>query len=278
VAGLRFDHFTGDYRDPSGNRFAMSENLWSPRTGLIFQPDDLSSYYVSAGSSYNTSGDTYQFALGSFGAGSANAKLANTPPEKSRNFELGGKWEIFNKKASLGMALFHSEKYNERNTDPDAAAAQMLLSGKRHASGMEFNLAGRITPKWEIFYNHTWIPSASIDESNITSGNAQRLGDRPALTPKQSASLWTSYLLSSQWRIAGGLNHRGEQSPEGNRNVVAAAFTTVDAMAEYSFSEATTLKLNVSNLTNKLYADTLYRGFYGPGAPRTVQLSLKTLF
>jgi catecholate siderophore receptor len=278
VAGLRFDHFQGDYRDPSGNRFAMSENLWSPRTGLIFQPDDLSSYYVSTGTSYNTSGDTYQFALGSFAEGGANAKLANTPPEKSRNLELGGKWEIFNKKASLGVALFHSEKYNERNTDPDAAAAQMLLSGKRHASGMEFNLAGRISPKWEIFYNHTWIPSARIDDSNITSGNAQRLGDRPALTPKQSASLWTSYLLSSQWRIAGGLNHRGAQSPEGNRNVVAAAFTTVDAMAEYSFSEATTLKLNLSNLSNKRYADTLYRGFYGPGAPRTVQLSLKTLF
>ncbi len=278
VAGLRFDHFSGDYRDPGGNRFGMSENLWSPRTGLLYQPDDTSSYYASAGSSYNTSGDTYQYALGSFAAGSTNAKLANTPPEKSRNFELGGKWEILNKKASLGIALFRSEKYNERNTDPDVAATQMLLSGKRHASGMEFNLAGRLSPKWEMFYNHTWIPNARIDESNITTGNAQRLGDRPALTPKHSASLWTSYLLTSQWRVGGGLNHRGAQSPEGNRNVVAPAFTTLDAMAEYSFSDATTLKFNVNNLSNKLYADTLYRGFYGPGAPRTVQVSLKTLF
>ena len=278
VAGLRFDHFAGNYRDPSGNQFEMSENLWSPRTGLLYQPDDISSYYASAGTSYNTSGDTYQYALGSFAAGGANAKLANTPPEKSRNFELGGKWEILNKKASLGIALFRSEKYNERNTDPDVAATQMLLSGKRHASGMELNLAGRLSPQWEVFYNHTWIPSARIDESNISTGNAQRMGDRPALTPQHSASLWTSYLLSSQWRVGGGLNHRGEQSPEGNRNVVAPAFTTLDVMAEYSFSDATTLKLNINNLTDKRYADTLYRGFYGPGAPRTVQVSLKTLF
>ncbi|WP_225224131.1 TonB-dependent receptor [Limnohabitans radicicola] len=278
VLGLRFDHFTGDYRDPGGNQFRMSENLWSPRTGLLYQPDDTSSYYVSTGTSYNTSGDTYQYALGSFAAGSANAKLANTPPEQSRNTELGGKWEILDKKASLGMALFRTEKYNERNTDPDVAATQMLLSGKRHASGMEFNLAGRLSPKWEMFYNHTWIPSARIDNSNITTGNAQRLGDRPALTPKHSASLWTSYLLNSRWRVGGGLNHRSEQSPEGNRNVVAPAFTTLDAMAEYSFSDATTLKFNANNLTNQLYADTLYRGFYGPGAPRTVQVSLKTRF
>ncbi len=278
VAGLRFDHFSGDYRDPSDHRFQMSENLWSPRTGLLYQPDDTSSYYTSAGTSYNTSGDTYQYALGNFTAGSANAKTANTPPEKSRNFELGGKWEVFEKKASLAVAVFHTEKYNERNTDPDVAATQMLLSGKRHASGMEFNLAGRITPKWEVFYNQTWIPNARIDESNTTTGNAQRLGDRPALTPKHSASLWTSYLLTSQWRVAGGVNHRSEQSPEGNRNVVAAAFTTLDAMAEYNFSDATALKFNVNNLTNQLYADTLYRGFYGPGAPRTVQVSLKTRF
>jgi catecholate siderophore receptor len=278
LAGLRFDHFTGDYQDPAGNRFQMGENLWSPRTGLLYQPDEISTYYASTGTSYNTSGDTYQYALGSFASGSANAKLANTPPEKSRNFELGGKWEVLDKKASLGIALFRTEKYNERNTDPDVAATQMLLSGKRHATGMEFNLAGRLSPQWEVFYNHTWIPLARIDESNILSGNAQRLGDRPALTPKHSASLWSSHRLGSQWRVAAGINHRAQQSPEGNRNVVAAAFTTLDAMAEYTLSQATTLKANVSNLSNKLYADTLYRGFYGPGAPRTVQLSLKTVF
>jgi catecholate siderophore receptor len=49
-------------------------------------------------------------------------------------------------------------------------------------------------------------------------------------------------------------------------------------MAEYTFSEATTLRLNITNLTDKLYADALYRGFYTPGAARSVQLTLKTLF
>jgi catecholate siderophore receptor len=42
--------------------------------------------------------------------------------------------------------------------------------------------------------------------------------------------------------------------------------------------ENTTVKLNVSNLSNKLYADSLYRGFYGPGSPRKVMLSVKTVF
>ena len=292
IGGLRLDHFDASYHAPSTTAsngtvtpaasFKRSDDLISPRLGALYQPNENESYYASFGTSYNTSGDTYQFALGSLAAGSNNAKAANTDPEKSRNFELGGKFELFDKKATLGIALFHSEKYNERNNDPDSASSQMLLSGKRHATGMEFNLAGRITPKWEVFYNHSWIPEARIDESNValasSGAGAQVKGDRPALTPRHSASLWTTYRVASQWRLGLGLNYRGEQNPEGARQVTAKAFTTVDAMAEYQLDASQTLKLNVSNLTDELYADSLYRGFYAPGAARQVQLSYKVLF
>jgi catecholate siderophore receptor len=45
-------------------------------------------------------------------------------------------------------------------------------------------------------------------------------------------------------------------------------------MAEYQLvREQLTLKLNVSNVTNKLYADALYSGHYVPGAGRLVQLT-----
>ena len=282
LGGLRYDKFKGAYRDTAGNSKEISEGLWSPRLGVLFQPSTTASYYASAGTSYNTSGDTYQFALGSFAPGSNNDKLSNTPPEKSRNIEIGGKFELFEDRASLGVALFRSEKFNERNTDSDTAATQYLLSGKRHATGMEFNLSGRINPKWDIFYNHTWIPSARIDESNVapngTGTGAQVAGDRPALTPKHSASLWTTYRVTPRVRVGAGLNYRGEQNPEGQRSLVAKAFATADAMVEVTVSDSTSVKLNVTNLTDKLYADSLYRGFYVPGAARSVQLSLKTLF
>lgn len=277
IGGLRFDRFRTSYLTSAGVAHHIAANLWSPRVGALYQPNEETSYYVSFGTSYNTSGDTYQFT-----PQAPSTKDANTPPEKSRNFEIGSKLELWEKKASLGVAFFYSEKYNERNTDPDTAATQQLLSGKRHATGMEFNLAGRITPAWEVFYNHTWIPSAKIDKSNVALNaqgtGAQVQGDRPGLTPKHSASLWTTYKVTPKWRVGAGLNYRGQQSPEGARHVVAKAFTTVDAMAEYAYDDTTTVKLNVTNLTNELYADSLYRGFYAPGAPRAVQLTLKKLF
>jgi catecholate siderophore receptor len=232
---------------------------------------------VSFGTSYNTSGDTYQFT-----PAAPNQRVASTAPEKSRNVEAGGKWELLANRVSLAAALFRSEKTNERNTDPDSAATQELLSGKRHASGLEINLAGRITAAWETWVNYTWIPEAKIDRSNVVLNpagtGAQVQGDRPGLTPRHSASLWTSYRLTPAWRVGGGINYRGEQNPEGARHVTVDSFATLDLMAEYTLREGTTLQLNVKNATDELYADMLYRGFYTPGAARSTQLSLKTRF
>jgi catecholate siderophore receptor len=287
VAGLRYDRFEASYltapsTGPGGvanpaTSFETEEGLWSPRLGALWQPDERTSWYASWGTSYNTSADTYQYT-----PGNPNLRDANTPPEKSRNFEVGGKFELLDNNVSLAVAAFRSEKYNERNTDPDSAAQQNLLSGKRHASGMELSVAGRLTRQWEIFYNHTWIPSARIDESNVqlnaAGTGAQVEGERPGLTPKHSASLWTTFRATPKLRVGAGLNYRSEQNPEGARHVTAPSFTTIDAMAEYQWSDDLSAKLNVSNLSDKAYADALYRGFYTPGAARSVQLSVKATF
>ena len=286
LGGLRVDQFSANFIDTAGYNASVDKTLLSPRLGAIWQPDEVSSYYLSYGTSFNTSADAYAYALSSGlsptvnGQRNSNLTTLATPPEKSRNLEVGGKFDVFDKKGLFGVAVFYSEKYNERNTDTDSAGTQYLLSGKRHATGMELNFAGRITPSWEVFYNHTWIPEAKIDESSImaTGDGAQGKGDRPALTPKHSTSLWSTYRFNTTWRVGGGLNYRGEQNPEGARTKTAAAFTTTDVMAEYALDDANVLKFNVSNLTNKLYADTLYRGFYGPGAPRRMELSWKSMF
>jgi len=280
VGGLRLDRFTARYQDTAGNRGDRADTLWSPRLGALHQPHDAASYYMSYGESYNTSGDTYQFALGNLAANSTSGRMANTPPEKSRHIEIGGKWELMAQRASVGVAVFRTEKFNERNTDPDSAATQMLLSGKRHATGVEINAAGQLSTRWDVFYNHTWIPEATIDQCNAQtcSGNAPRQGDRPGLTPEHSLSLWSTYRVAPLWRVGLGATYRSEQTPLNSRINTAQAFTVWDAMVEYTVNESTSVKFNVSNLTDKTYADGLYGGFYTPGAPRKAMLSLKTVF
>ena len=273
IGGLRHDKFTASYQTAAGVNFERSDNLNSTRLGALFQPSEWASFHASYGTSFNTSGDTYQFAVQG-----PNLKDANTPAEESRNYEIGGKFDLFDQRLSVNGSFFYTEKYNERNTDPDTAATQQLLSGKRHAKGLDIDIAGQITPQWDAYLSYTWIPVARIDQSNVVTGNAQQQGDRPGLTPKHSASLWTTYKLTPKWRVGGGLNHRGEQNPEGNRALRADAFTTLDLMTEYTIDPRMSVKLNIANVSNELYADSLYRGFYAPGAGRSVQLSLKTSF
>ncbi|NBP46410.1 MAG: TonB-dependent siderophore receptor, partial [Betaproteobacteria bacterium] len=119
VAGLRLDHFKANYLNLSQQPFNMSESLWSPRLGALWQPDSDSTYYTSWGQSYNTQGDTYQWtpSAASGTLSGNNLKWLNTPPEKSRNFEVGAKFNVFDRKGLLGLALFRSEKFNERNLD-----------------------------------------------------------------------------------------------------------------------------------------------------------------
>jgi catecholate siderophore receptor len=271
LGGLRYDRLKGNYESfaaPANganavngamSNYQMEVGEWSKRVGALFQPSERESYHFSAATSFNTSGDAY-----SLGAGNKD-----TPPEQSINLELGAKFDSADKNFSTRYALFQSTKLNERNTDP-LQPGVTVLSGRRHAAGLEADITGRLSPRWEVFGSFMWMPVAKID---VGGQGAEAAGARPSLTPRVSATLWNTYQINGQWRVGAGLNHRGAQTPNRNPGWEAAAFTTADVMAEYRYDEKLTFKGNVSNLTNKLYADQLYSGHYVPGAGRLVQVT-----
>jgi catecholate siderophore receptor len=234
----------------------------------LYQPNELSSYHMSYGTSFNTSGDTYSYsALG-----------ANTPPESSVNWEIGAKLDSADKRFTTRLAVYRSVKTNERNTDPDNAATAFLLSGERHTAGFEVDLTGRLTDRWEVYVSYVWQPIAKIDKAAPTAGAGEREGERPWLTPRHSGTVWTTYQVTPQWRLGGGVNFRSSQTPNRNPGWSAPSFATVDLMAEYAINETFTLKANLSNAGNKLYADALYSGHYIPGAGRNLQVALTAKF
>ncbi len=284
LGGLRYDSLKGNYDQfaaptsaaqangtPSSYRMKVGE--WSQRAGVLYQPDALQSYHFSYGTSFNTSGDTY----------SLSAANATTPPEQSVNMELGARLDTADKRFTTRLALFHGIKKNERNTDP--LLPVNVLSGERYVRGFEIDVAGRLTPQWEVFGSFAWMPDAKVTKAapcpasgQCTQGAAgERPGDRPALIPQYSGTLWNTYRINSQWRVGGGLTFRGKQKPLRSEFEVPA-FVVGDLMAEYIHSDALTFKLNVSNFTNKLYADMLYPAHYVPGAGRLTQLTASYRF
>ncbi len=280
VGGLRYDNLVGDYQTfalPSGavsQTYRMKVSEISQRLGALYQPNALQSFHASAGTSFNTSGDAY----------SLGASNADTPPEQSINLELGAKLDSADKRFTTRLALFRSTKLNERNTDPDLPV--VTLSGKRRVAGFEVDVAGRLSPTWEIYGSYMWIPIAKVDKAApcpatgacTQAAAGERVGDRPALTPEHSGTVWSTWQLTPKFRVGAGLNFRGKQKPTRSEFNVPS-FVTGDLMAEYRFDfEQIVLKANLTNVTNRLYADQLYPAHYVPGAGRTLQVTASLKF
>lgn len=267
LAGLRYDNLTGDYDSFAGNSpssYIMKVSEVSKRVGVLFQPSPRQSYHFSAATSFNTSGDAY----------SLSADNVNVPPEQSINLELGAKLDSADGNFTTRLAMFRSTKLHERNTDPDVNL--VTLSGKRHVAGFETDITGRITPEWEVYASYMWMPVAKID---IGVAGSEGQGTRPSLTPEHSGTVWSTYKLTPRLRVGAGLNFRGKQSPNRNPGWEADAYVTGDLMAEYTFDfERIVLKANLTNVTNKLYADQLYSGHYIPGAGRMLQVTASLKF
>jgi catecholate siderophore receptor len=269
VGGVRYDRFSGDF-DRSGNAapnntpLSRSDGIWSKRLGVMYQPRDEVTYYASYGTSFNTSGDLYQY----------DANSANTPPESSRNIEIGAKWELWDGDLSLRTALARTDKFNERNTDVNQATGEFLLSGQRHTDALEFEVAGRINPRWDVFAGIAFM-RAVIDKAGSSAAAQATVGLNPGLTPRRQANLWTTYKLTEKWRVGGGFTYASENSPI-SANAAALAnrapgYTRWDGMLEYVYSENHSFRLNVDNLTNKAYYSSLYQAWPSVAPLRTVR-------
>ena len=274
VGGLRVDRFAGEY-DRSGNALpnntplSRSDTLLSKRLGLMYQPTQEVSYYAAYGTSFNTSGDLYQF----------DPQTANTPPESSRNIEIGAKWELYDGDLSLRTALARTDKYNERNTDIDTANNSFLLSGQRHTDALEFEVAGRINPQWDVFAGLGFL-RAVIDKSGSNAAGQAEVGKNPGLSPTRQATLFTTYRIADRWRIGGGLTAVSQNKPANSVTSTnrAPGYAKVDALLEYAINQGNTIKLNIDNALNKVYFNSLYRGFAAPGPERSVRVTLTSKF
>ena len=129
VAGLRFDSLkmTIDNRN-DGSSFGRTDNLWSPRLGLILKPRDNLSIYSSYGRSYlPQSGDQF------------NSLAANTEtlkPERFDNYEVGAKWEPI--EGLLATAAVY--QLDRTNTQARNALDQVVLTGAQRSRGLELGL------------------------------------------------------------------------------------------------------------------------------------------
>lgn len=273
--GARRDIMRADYSLANSPSLKFNENSY--RTGLSWQPSEAAHYYLSYSDSFSPTADLYQL------SGSAH------PPERSRVAEVGAKWLFFAGDLALRTAAYQADKEWERNTDLESTAA--ILTKSRRTKGIELEAAGRITPNWEVFSGVALMDARILEVAPGANPNFK--GERPRNTPPYTYNLWSTYKLGKGFSIGGGLEAKGQRTGYSPSSAsTTAAFTNGkfdpntlpsyqrwDAMGSWE-NKQYTLRLNVLNLLNKVYYDSLYDngGFTVPGQARKVILTAEYKF
>ncbi|VXB00776.1 TonB-dependent siderophore receptor [Pseudomonas sp. 8AS] len=269
LLGVRYDIFGQEYDDERAANVDLdrTDKTWSPRAGLVYQPDQVQSYYVSVSRGYQPSGEV-------FAVSAANADLE---PEETTNYELGSKWELFDGRLSLTAAVFRLERTNMKTADP-ANPALLVLAGEQRTDGFEATFSGELTDKWQVYGGYAYL-DAEITKSNSKTNGVANEGQTPTLTPRNSANLWLVRQLAPRWRLGMGANYVDERYTALDNVTVMPGYTTFDAALLYN-EPSWDAALRLNNLTNKDY----YASAHGsvdlitPGAPRTLELSANYRF
>ena len=86
--------------------------------------------------------------------------------------------------------------------------------------------------------------------------------------------MFTTYKITPQIRVGGGVTARSGYQPNRNPGFYVPKFATLSLLAEYELlKDKLTLRANLNNVTDKLYAETVYTGHYVPGEGRTFALT-----
>jgi catecholate siderophore receptor len=265
VAGVRYDYFNLEVLDKRrSERFARTDNLLSPRLGLVIKPVEQLSLYGSYGVTYLPySGD--QFA-------SLSASTANLKPEKFNNYEFGVKWDI-TRRFRFTSAVYRLDRLNTTAQDPNQPGI-IVQTGSQRTNGFELGVNGNLTSRWTITGGY------STQDAFISSTTtAAPAGAKVALVPRHSLSLWNNYRLLSRLSLGLGVINQSDMFAGIDNKVILPAFTRVDAAAYYSFTENVRLQANVENLLNANYYPTAHNNNnILPGSAPAVRLGLVVRF
>jgi catecholate siderophore receptor len=265
LAGIRFDHFDLRFHNNrNGDNLRRTDNLVSPRVGLIVKPVLPLSLYASYSVSYLPSaGDQFS---------SLTSITQMLKPEKFRNYEVGAKWDVL-QYLSLTAAAYRLDRTNTRSTDPNDPT-RIVQTGSQRTNGFEVGLSGNVTRDWKMMggyaYQDALVTSATV---------AAPRGAHVPQAPRNTFSFWNNYRFTGKWAGGLGIIHRSDMYAAIDNRVVLPGYTRADAALYYTINEKLSLQGNVENLFDKKYfvnADS--NDNISPGYPRSVRLALTWRF
>ena len=263
LLGARMDNFDITIKDTKAMTTETREDEEvSPRFGLIYKPQSNVSFYASMSESFlPRSGEQFK------SLSESNARL---DPDVYENTEYGVKWD-YSDALSITASFFDNESERATTDGQGSGFIQYLVT-----DGYELEIDGRVSDNTSISFGYTALDGSAPD------------GKQAYELPETSYSLFVSHQANERLNFGIGLTYQDEslvKQKDGASSRTAEPqhfmpdYTRVDASISYILSDATTLRVNIENLTDEeYYPHSHATDQISVGDPMNAQISLTRKF
>lgn len=259
IGGWRLGHYKIEAGE--GDKLhKASKTKFTGYAGAVYDLNDNNSLYLSLSQLY-----TPQTNL------DADGKLLK--PRQGNQFEVGYKGSHMDDRLNTRISLYRlKDKNAAAPLNPNNKKTRYAALGKRVMEGVETEISGAITPKWQIHAGYSYL------HSQIKTASNSRDDGIFLLMPKHSANLWTTYQVTPELTIGGGVNAMSGITSSAGMH--AGGYATFDAMAAYRFTPKLKLQINADNIFNRHYYARVggTNTFNIPGSERSLTANLRYSF
>jgi len=265
IAGARYV----DYRYASTGRFVATyaDDVLTPSVALLFKPAERVRLYAS-----------YAENLQEGGVAPNEPDVVNAgealPPLKADQYEIGAKAEVL---AGLNLT-FAAFRISKPADYVDPATRIFGRFGLQRHQGIEFTAAGQPTRHLSLVAGFMLLDAALTRNADPALD-----GNRPYNVPEFQANAFVDYSLPWLPGLAlnAGIFHVGARAFDTENSLFVDGHTRLDLGARYAFRAGGTplvLRLNIDNVTDEFYWESIAYGGLTAGVPRTFRLSAQVEF
>ncbi|MEM0981118.1 MAG: TonB-dependent siderophore receptor, partial [Cyanobacteria bacterium P01_H01_bin.58] len=245
LAGVRYETVEQEvtnkptFFNPLESETSQSEDAFSPRIGLVYQPIEALSLYGSYTTSFvpNT-------------ATTVDGELLK--PERGEQFEIGTRAELLEGRLTANLAFFDITKQNVATPDPnDPTNTSFIATGEQRSRGIELDIIGEILPGWNVVANYAYTDAEITDDEDFE-------GNRLTDAPRHNFNLWTTYDIQDG-PLTGlgfglGVNFVGERSGDLANTFEVDRYFLTNAAVSYE-RDNWRAALNIRNLFDVDYIE-----------------------
>jgi len=271
ITGLRLTWLESEGTSYGNSKETRYDAVESPYAGLIYDINDNHSVYASYTEIFSPQTEL-------------DINRDRLDPIDGINYELGLKSEFREDRINTTVALFQVEQKNVAEAAGTFAGTQDVyyraVDGLK-SQGVELEIVGDVTDRIQLFAGYTFVDIEDAD------GN-----DAKSFVPEHLAQLRGTWKvpgvdgleLGSQIRWQSEISQEqgvATTGPNAGTTIVTEqdAYAVLDLMASYDFARNWNATLNVNNVTDEKYIESLKKfgtsaqGFYGEPANASLTVS-----